>query len=341
MAKAMILTGGALSTIQDLGRVGYQKMGMPVAGVMDSYAARYANILVGNHENTALIEAALLGPEIKFSGKTLVAVTGADMGAEINGVIIKNWKSYLVNDNDILKLKGALSGLRSYIAFCGGINVEAVMGSYSTYIKGGIGGLDGRALKAGDILNINNSTEFGIREIDSSHIPTYSDNIVLRAVPGPFSEYFTDKAKELFFSQTYTVGGRSDRMGIFLEGSPLEFSNKTADILSSAILMGSIQITNDATPVILMADRQTTGGYAQIAAVITPDLPKAAQAKPGAKINFQKVNIEEAQNIYKEYERKITNIKEQLGDGVFAKSTSTQNLNLNEKTYKAIIEEVN
>ena len=340
MAQILIVSPGAQSGVQDLGRVGYQKMGMPAAGVMDNYAARCANILVGNRESAGLIEAALLGPEIKFLSKTLVAVTGADMGAEINGVKIKGWKSYPVNKGDILKLKGALSGLRGYIAFSGGISVPLVMGSYSTYMKGGIGGVEGRALKAGDIIDINFSYGLGIRDMDSSHIPVYDNNIVLRAVPGPFAEHFTDEAYELFFGQTYTVGPRSDRMGIFLEGSPLTFTGETADILSSAILMGSIQVTNDATPVLLMADRQTTGGYAQIATVITPDLPKAAQAKPGVKVTFQKVNVTEAQNIYKEYEEKITHIKKNLGAGMAAKSVSTQNLVLNGHSYKGIIEEV-
>jgi len=341
MAKAIIVSAGALSAIQDLGRVGYQKMGMPVAGVMDNYAARCANILVGNNEKAALIETALLGPEIKFTGKTLVALTGADMSAQINGVKIKNWKAYLVNKDDVLKLKGAVSGIRNYIAFSGGINVPSVMGSYATYIKGGIGGVNGRALKAGDLLNFGSGGKFSIREMDASDIPIYNENIVLRAVAGPFSEYFTDEGSDLFFGQSYTVGARSDRMGIFLEGSALSFTNKTADILSSAILMGSVQITNDATPVILMADRQTTGGYAQIATVISPDLPKAAQAKPGAKISFQKVSISEAQNIYKEYEKQIANVKEKLGAGTAVRASSAKTLSLNGSSYKAIIEEVN
>ena len=341
MAQILIVSPGVLSTVQDLGRVGYQKMGMPVAGVMDNYAARMANILVGNDDNSAVIEAALLGPEIKFLSPSAVAVTGADMGAELNGVKIKNWKSYIASEGDILKLKGAVAGLRSYIAFDGGISVPPVMGSSSTYIKGGIGGVDGRALKAGDVINIaNTAPRPAIRELGPDHIPTYGGDITLRAVPGPFSEYFTKEGEALFFAQPYTIGGRSDRMGIFLEGEPLGFSNSTADILSSAILMGSVQITNDATPVILMADRQTTGGYAQIATVISPDLPKAAQAGPGAKITFQKVTVAEAQVIYKNYEANIEDIRAKLGAGIYVKSNSVSRLTLNGVSYGAIIEEV-
>jgi len=324
-----------------MGRIGYQKMGMPAAGVMDNYAARIANILVGNSQNAALIEAALLGPEIKFLDKGLIAVTGADMNAAINGVKIKAWKSYLVNRGDVLKLRGALKGIRSYIALSGGINVPIVMDSYATYIKGGVGGLDGRPLKAGDELNLRPVASLGIRELAPTDIPIYNDNIILRAVAGPFSEYFTEEGENAFFTQKYTVGGRSDRMGIFLEGEPLEFTNKTADILSSAILMGSVQITNEGTPVILMADRQTTGGYAQIATVITPDFEKAAQIRPGSKVNFQKVTVDEGQNIYIEYEKKIADIKSQMGFGQYAKSSHTGSINLGDAIYKAIIEEVN
>jgi len=339
MAEILIKSGGALSLVQDLGRIGYQKMGMPVAGAMDDYAARCANILVGNSENDALIEAALYGPEIESMGKNIIAVTGADMGAEINGVKIKNWKSYLMNRGDILKLKGAVSGVRSYVAILGGIDLPLVMGSRATYLKGGIGGMNGRALKAGDILSTKSAYHYSIREMDSSYIPEYGDEVVLRAVSGPNTESFADEGLGLF-AQEYTASVRSDRMGIFLEGTKLDLKKESADILSSAILMGSIQVTNDATPVILMADRQTTGGYAQIATVISPDLPKAAQAKPGTKIRFQKVNVRQAQGIYMEYEQKIATIKAGLGHGLTVKSSSTQNININGNAYRAIIEEV-
>ena len=339
MAKVLVISGGAQTMVQDLGRIRYQKMGMPVAGVMDNYAARCANILVGNSENAALLEAVLLGPELKFLDKSIVAVTGADMSAEINGVKIKMWKSYLINSGDVLKLYGAKSGIRAYIAFSGGIDVPLVMDSCSTYIKAGIGGFKGRALKSGDELNINDVPIHSIKELNGNFIPSYGGNIVLQAVPGPHTEYFSHEGNESFFTQTYTVGSRSDRMGIFLEGEQIELKNETSDILSSAILMGSIQITNDRTPVILMADRQTTGGYAQIATVITPDLPRAAQAKAGDKITFQRMSVEEARKLYIEYEQKIAAVKDGLGSGMIVKSLSTQNLHLNGDLYKVIIEE--
>ena len=340
MGKIEIISGGAQTSVQDLGRVSFQRMGMPMSGVMDNYAARCANMLVGNHESAALLECALLGSEIRFLEKNLVAVTGADMKATINGVKIKAWKSYLVNSGDVLKLHHAVSGLRAYIAFGGGIDVPLLMGSYSTYIRGGIGGFCGRVLKKGDVLCTHGVDKYLISEIDDKYIPKYTSDINIHVVLGPHQEYFSQEGLKTFFTQVYRIGSRSDRMGIFLEGAPIAFSNETADILSSAILMGSIQVTNDATPIILMADRQTTGGYAQIATVISTDLPKLAQARPNDKVRFQKVDVHEAHYLYKEYEQKISIIKKELSHGTHAISSKTKNLTLNGQTYKTIIEEV-
>jgi len=341
MAKIEIMSSGTQASVQDLGRIAYQKMGMPISGVMDNYAARCANMLVGNAENAALLESALLGVEIRFLDQNLIAVTGADMDAHINGVKIKAWKSYLMNRGDVLKLSYAKNGLRAYIAFSGGIDVPILMGSSATYIKGKVGGFHGRLLKPCDVLDTHDSSQaYMIREISTHHIPSYDNNIIVRAVPGPHSECFSHKGVETFFTQTYKVGSRSDRMGIFLEGSPIEFQNETADILSSAVTMGSVQVTNDATPVVLMAERQTTGGYGQIATVISPDLPKLAQARPGDNIVFQKIDVYEAQRLYQEYEQKIATIKEELTSGLAITSSRTQTLTLGAKAYKTIIEEV-
>jgi len=341
MAKIEIMSSGAQTSVQDLGRIAHQKMGMPVSGVMDNYAARCANMLVGNAENAALLEAALLGCEIKFLDQSLIAVTGADMNAHINGVKIKTWKSYLMNRGNVLKLSYAKNGLRSYIAFSGGIDVPILMGSSATYIKGKVGGFCGRLLKTGDVLNIHDTSQaHAIREIREHDVPVYDNNIVLRAVVGPHTECFSHKGLETFFTQTYKVGSRSDRMGIFLEGSPIEFQNETADILSSAIIMGSVQVTNDASPVVLMAERQTTGGYGQIATVISPDLPKLAQARPGDNIVFQKIDVYEAQCLYREYEQRLADIKTGLASSLTLTSSHTKILTLGAKAYKTIIEEV-
>jgi len=340
MGKVEIVLGGAQTSVQDLGRTSFQKMGMPMSGVMDNYATRCANMLVGNCESSALLECALLGPEIKFLDKNLVAVTGADMNAEINGVKIKAWKSYLVNAGDVLKLHHATSGLRAYIAFAGGIDVPLLMGSYATYIRGENGRFSGRTVKACDVLPTHVADKYVISEIDDKNIPEYATEINVHVVLGPHKEYFAQKGLDTFLSQEYTIGSRSDRMGIFLEGAQIAFATETADILSSAILMGSIQVSNDATPVILMAERQTTGGYAQIATVISADLPKLAQARPNDKVRFNEVDVYRAQELYKEYEQRMADIKEECSRSSVALSSHTKDLTLNGKTYRAIIEEV-
>ena len=340
MGEILFKSGGALTTIQDLGRAGYQQIGMPVAGVMDNYAARLANILVGNEENFAILEASLLGPEIEVKSNCIVAITGADMNATINGAKIAMWKSYSVKSGDIIKLGLALKGLRAYLAFSGGVLGDMIMGSRATYLKGGIGGFNGRAIKTGDVVKIGDSASGLIAELDSSFLPAYDGEIIIRAVIGPNDEKFTQAGLDLFFSQAYKIGARSDRMGIFLEGEMLEFSGDGADILSSAILMGSIQVANDGLPIILMADRQTTGGYAQVATVIRPDLYKLAQAKPGTKINFQEVAVDEAMNLYKAYEEKFIKAKQLAGQGGQLKSVSYKTINLEGVKYSAIIEEV-
>ena len=340
MAEIFFKSSGALTTVQDLGRVGYQQIGMPVAGVMDNYAARLANILVGNDENAAVLEATLLGPEIEVRGDCFVAVTGADMNAAINGAKIALWKSYKLQAGDVIKLSGAVKGLRSYLAFSGGILGDLVMESRATYLKGGIGGFGGRAIKANDIVKIGDYSRVLINELDSHFIPGYEDQIVIKAVLGPHDEMFTPKGIDSFFSQTYKIGARSDRMGIFLEGESLEFSGAGADILSSAILMGSIQVANDGAPIVLMADRQTTGGYAQIATVMTLDLYKLAQAKPGTEVNFQKVTVDEAMELYRAYEGKILKAKSLMPRGKVLKSVSYKIINLEGVKYNAIIEEV-
>ena len=340
MAEILFKSGGALTTIQDLGRVGYQQIGMPVAGVMDSYSSRIANILVGNDENAPLIEITLLGPEIEVRGDCFIAVTGADMNASINGVKIAFWKAYKIKSGDIIKLGGAVKGLRSYLAFSGGVAGDIVMESSSTYLKGGIGGFGGRGIKTGDAVKLGEGNNETVNELNNSFIPEYEDEIIIRAVQGPHEDKFSEKGIDSFFSQDYAIGARSDRMGIFLEGEALDFSGESADILSSAILMGSIQVANDGMPIILMADRQTTGGYAQIATVITPDLYKLAQAKPGTKINFQKVTVAEAMQLYKEYEEKFVMAKQLKAQAGRLGSFSFKNININGAKYSAIIEEV-
>lgn len=315
MGQIKILNPGLMTTVQDLGRYSYQQYGVSVSGAMDYVAARLANILLGNDENEGLLEITLMGPEIEFLGSTIIAITGADSEPLINKIPISMNKSVAVSKGDILSFKGIKKGCRSYLAFADGIDVPLVMGSKSTFLKGGIGGYKGRALKAGDILNIGSMQEpCNLLGSELNNFYDYgSDKIKLRLLLGPQDTSFTNEGIETLLSNEYTVTTNSDRMGYTLEG-PVIDHKESADIISDGIAMGAIQVPSKGNPIIMMADRQTTGGYTKIANVITVDLPKLAQAKPGDKILFEKVSLSEAQDIYRQLEERFESLKMSLSN---------------------------
>jgi KipI family sensor histidine kinase inhibitor len=299
-----VIKAGMLTTVQDAGRIGYQQYGVPVSGVMDSYAYRAANLLVGNETEAAVLEVTLLGPEIEFSREMVIAVTGGDLTPQLNRQDLSMWQSHLVKPGDRLSFKGVRNGCRSYIAFNGGLEIPQVMGSRSTFTRGGIGGVEGRALKAGDRLRVRETDQNpdGLKDrlINSAQMPV-SDPQIIRVVPGPQDDAFTDAGISTFYREIYTVTNDSDRMGCRLEGPVIEHHSQ-ADIISDGIAMGAVQVPGHGMPIIMMADRQTTGGYTKIATVISADLPKMAQMKPGSRITFQQVTVEEARQLLLELE---------------------------------------
>lgn len=284
-----VIVPGALSTVQDLGRFGYQKSGMPCSGVMDQKAYESANQLVNNQKNEAVIEHTVFGGSYRFQSDTVIALTGADMKPSIDGKSCPMYRPVFVPSGGILSLGAAVNGCRTYLAAAGGILVPPVLGSRSTNLKCKIGGFQGRALQSGDLLDTGTlSVPFQQIKDLSLKAPVYSKEIKVRVIEGPQSDYFTEKGLNLFYSAPYTVSEQSDRMGCRLEGPAVESIHGT-DIVSDGIVFGSIQITSSGMPIVLMADRQTTGGYAKIATVITDDLPLLAQAVPGTTIHFQKM----------------------------------------------------
>lgn len=284
-----VIVPGALSTVQDLGRFGYQKSGMPCSGVMDQKAYESANQLVNNQKNEAVIEHTVFGGSYRFQSDTVIALTGADMKPSIDGKACPMYRPVFVPSGGILSLGAAVNGCRTYLAAAGGILVPSVLGSRSTNLKCKIGGFQGRALQSGDLLDTGTlSVPFQQIKDLSLKAPVYSKEIKVRVIEGPQSDYFTEKGLNLFYSAPYTVSEQSDRMGCRLEGPAVESIHGT-DIVSDGIVFGSIQITSSGMPIVLMADRQTTGGYAKIATVITDDLPLLAQAVPGTTIHFQKM----------------------------------------------------
>lgn len=302
-----IINAGMLSTIQDGGRFGVMKFGFTQSGAMDSKAMATANILVGNEPECAVIETTLLGITAEFTDNTIIALSGGDFSATINGTPIRRNKAYTVNAGDTLAMSYAKSGVRGYLAVSGGFDVPEVMGSRSTNLKSQIGGFFGRKLAAGDIINtfapiITDTTG---RELPEE---TYANSITLRAVLGPQDYMFTDEDIKTFFSCEYKITQQADRMGIRLDGEPLK-GKGSMDIVSDGIVFGSVQVPKNGMPIILAADRQTTGGYAKIATVISADRHLIAQARPGGTIKFAQVSVKEAQKIAKQEQKALKKLK--------------------------------
>lgn len=303
-----IITPGLLTTVQDFGRVGVMKNGFTQNGAMDRYSMTVANRLCGNCDSAPVLEMTVLGVTARFTQDTVVCVSGADFGAKINDKPIKRNKAYKINKGDILSMGAAKSGMRAYLAVAGGIVGEYVFGSASTNLKFAFGGHFGKKLQSGDVLSIGTGA-FPLGEIDKWEIPEseYSKDAQLRVVLGPQNEMFTDEDIRLFLSQEYEVTAQSDRMGIRLSGEPLKSKNGM-DIISDGIVFGSVQVPNSGEPIILMADHQTTGGYAKIATVISVDLPRASQLSAGNTVRFKSVTVEDAEQEAKKQKRFFDNL---------------------------------
>lgn len=303
-----ILKAG-ITSVQDMGRFGYQAYGMPTSGACDQYSYRIGNILVGNDDVEASLECMLMGPTIEFEEDTVFAITGGYFNTTLNGVKIYNWHSYRARPGDILELGGVISGCFGYISFSGGIDVSPVMGSRSTYIKGKIGGLEGRNLKDGDTLRTGEGNLFAYgRQLERIYIPRYERDVTVRVVMGPQDDYFTKEGIYTFLNSSYEVTQSSDRMGYRLKGKPIEHA-KGADVVSDGVPLGAVQVPGDGQPIIMLVDRQTTGGYTKIATVITADIPRVAQARPGDVIHFKSISLGDAYWTYRHYKEQFEIIR--------------------------------
>ena len=313
MSNIKVLNGGIFTTVQDYGRIGYQKYGISEAGVMDEYNYAVANALVGNKKGTAVLETTYFGPALVFDEDMVVAVTGADMEPKLDNVKVEMYESFKVKKGQKLTFGIVKNGVRGYIAFGGEIDVDVVNGSKSTHVKSKMGGYKGRALKPKDELNIlvNPDATEG-RKLPEKFIPVFSPFNVIRVVLGPQDDYFTEKGiHTLFRSGGYTLSKEMDRMGMRLLGDALELKDG-ADIISDGTVMGAIQVPANGKPIILLADRQTTGGYTKIGTVVREDIPKLAQMSALNKICFEEVSLEKAQNMYVDYENYINTAIESI-----------------------------
>ena len=298
-----VLKGGMLTTVQDLGRTGYQSQGFSVAGVMDVRSFRIANLLLDNPENEPVLEFTLIGPTLEFTSATIIAITGGDFQPTVNEEPVPMYTALYMNKGDILKFKSARTGSRGYIAFSSYLDVPVVMGSRCTNLKSKIGGFKGRKLQEGDYMNFRIKRRylpfFLSRKLELDDVNEFEkDETVLRVVMGPQDDRFSKQGIETFLNSEYTVTSDFDRMGCRLEG-PYIAAKESSDIISDGIAFGSIQVPAHGKPIILLADRQTTGGYAKIATVASVDIPKLVQRKTDHKIRFQPITVQEAQELYK------------------------------------------
>ena len=238
-----VLNPGVLTTVQDFGRIGYQQFGVSVSGAMDPRAMRFANLLVGNPENEAVLECTMLGPQLQFDETTIIAVTGGNLGPTLDGQPLKTYCAYKVNAGQTLRFAGLRSGCRAYIAFAGGLDIPEVMGSRSTYTKAKIGGFKGRKLEKGDAIGFRDpKTElFNLdkRSLTPEFVPR--DVYTLHVIMGPQDDMFTDEGIKTFLSETYTVTPEFDRMGCRLDGPVIAHVNG-GDIISDGIAFGAVQV---------------------------------------------------------------------------------------------------
>jgi biotin-dependent carboxylase-like uncharacterized protein len=305
-----ILKGGMMTTVQDLGRTGYQSQGFSVAGVMDVRSFKIANLLLDNPENEAVLEFTLIGPELEFASATIIAITGGDFHPTVNGEPVPMYTALYMNKGDVLKFGSARTGSRGYVAFSSYLDIPVIMGSRCTNMKSSIGGFKGRKLKAGDYIGFRIKRRylpfFLSRKLDIHEFGQLEAE--LRVVMGPQDDLFTKQGVETFLNSEYTVTSDFDRMGCRLEG-PFIASQNGSDIISDGIAFGAIQVPAHGKPIILLSDRQTTGGYAKIATVASVDIPKLVQRRTDDKIRFKAISVQEAQRLYLEEIEELDNMR--------------------------------
>lgn len=303
-----ILTPGLFSTVQDLGRVGYQDQGFSTAGALDTYALRIGYTLIGN-EGPA-IEFTIIGPTIQFLNDNTFVLTGGHFEATLNDQAISHQTVIFVEKGDELKIGSVVDGARGYILFGNPLEIPKVANSYSTHTRSKIGGYHGRALKSSDVITCQQNKMYTERIGLSCPVDTLNQELI-HIIEGPQIERFSDEAKQKLVNENFKISEKSDRMGFRLQGeniAPIE----SADIISEPLALGSIQVPNDGNPIILLNDKQTVGGYTKIATVCAADLPILAQKKPNETIKFEWITVEAATEKLKQKEQEFNKKQKQV-----------------------------
>jgi antagonist of KipI len=294
---------GLFTTVQDLGREGFGPMGVSPSGAADATSLRIGNRLVGNAEGAAGLEMTLLGGTFVFPEGALLALTGSDFGATLDGKPVELWTSFEARAGQALQLGPTRSGARCYLCVRGGIEVKLFLGSASTHLLSGLGGHEGRALRKGDVLKIGEANgSYRKRTVAAKMLEGLSPREVLRVTPGPQSDWFPEASQRLFYGSTYRVAEESNRMGLRLEGAPIP-APPGGEMISEGVALGAVQVPEGGQPIVLFVEQQTTGGYPKIANVISADFHSLGQLRPRDEIRFERVGWETARGLLREQEK--------------------------------------
>ncbi|BBK43083.1 allophanate hydrolase [Allostella vacuolata] len=310
MGALVVQDPGLLATVQDAGRFGWQRFGVVVAGAMDLFALRAANALVGNGADGAAIEFTFTGGRYEVEGGPVrVAVTGGAFAVSVDGRPVAPWRSFTLRPGEVLAIGPAPDSLRGCLAVAGGFDIPPVLGSRSTHVRSGIGGWQGRALRSGDRLPLLPAAAGGELELPPSALPAAPDR--LRLVLGPQDGHFGEEAIAALTGGSYQVTADADRMGYRLSGPALTHLGGD-NIVSDGIALGSVQVPASGQPIVLLADRQPTGGYPKIATIITPDIGALARVGPGASIAFTVIGLAEAHAIRRAWDAALAGVPDLL-----------------------------
>jgi antagonist of KipI len=303
MSSLTVQSPGLLTTVQDLGRAGHGALGISPSGAADPVALRLGNLLVGNYAGTAALEMTLLGGTFVFPGGAVVAVTGADFGATIDGRAVEMWTAQTIAPGGVLAFGPTRNFARSYLAVAGGIQVLPFLGSSSTHLLSGLGGLEGRALRNGDVLRLGKPVaKIPQGRISLAALQSFRPRKVLRVTAGPQIDEFPEEAKEVFFRGKFRVSEASDRTGLRLEGHRIE-CKLAEDMITEGVPLGAIQVAPSGQPIVLFVEQQTTGGYPKIANVIGVDLHRLGQLRPRVEVRFERTSLDVARALWIEQER--------------------------------------
>jgi len=303
---------GLMTTVQDLGREGFGPMGVSASGAADPIALRIGNRLLGNREGAAALECTLVGGAFRFGIDTWVAITGSDFAATLNDAPVANWAARRVRKGEVLRMQSTRSGARCYLCVSGGIEVPLVLGSASTHVLSGLGGFDGRALRKGDVLKVGASQRPPARRLNPRFAASFAPRLCLRVTEGLQSDWFTEDSSNAFLEASYRVTEASDRMGLRLAGTAIEFTVPD-EMITSGVACGALQVPAGGQPMIVFVEQQTTGGYPVIANVIAADLPSVGQLRPRDLIEFERVSHEEARALLLEQESRFESAELLLG----------------------------